>query len=111
MSNKRALRKNILSAALGGCLLSLMPVGATLAVPPEMGSDAVRTTLVLQSGKPASGGHSASRITPLLFLIPVTVTASEAVAGVSARPGAVPAIKVSAASEAKRLNKRSIASG
>ena len=31
MSNTKALRKNILSAALGGCLLSLVSAGATLA--------------------------------------------------------------------------------
>ncbi len=49
MSNKRALRKNILSAALGGCLLSLMPVGATLAASNDgalIGRTASGTTVV-----------------------------------------------------------------
>lgn len=46
MSNKRALRKNILSAALGGCLLSLMPVGAAIADSdaPTTNLDAVQVT-------------------------------------------------------------------
>ena len=50
-------------------------------------------------------------ITPLLFLIPVTVTASEAGAALSARPGAAPASRESAASGAKRVSRRFIPAG
>src|SRR5574343_275250 len=49
MSNTKALRKNILSAALGGCLLSLLPVSATLAASNDgalIGRTASGTTVV-----------------------------------------------------------------